>query len=128
MKGVPKSFGMNVEVTAQDIRSGGRGTVDNPITRALTRATGTKWCIFQGNIAYGLTPPHRSLPLPAEVCSRWQNYQNWGYLEPFAFDLGLDSDTRPAGLSAQERRNRSDRRGPDRREGERRTTDRRHLR
>jgi len=108
-----------------DIKEAGRTATDNPITRALRRATGTKWCIFQGNTAYALTPPHRSLSLPDIVREHWEQYQDSGRMQPFEFDLA-GQGLAPAPHPIQERR-RNDRREHERRVRERRLHERRSI-
>ena len=81
---------MVVEVTNQDIEHAGHKAVDNPITQALQRATHQKWVIFDGYIAYQITPPYWSRRLPDLVRENWHTYQQTGRMQPFSFEFELE--------------------------------------
>lgn len=77
---------LQVTVTAHDIRETIPDGVDNPVARALERATGTNWDIIAGHrYAYESGSPFRLILLPAhviDIISRWRSSQA---IEPFKF-------------------------------------------
>lgn len=131
---LPKSFGENVKiaVTLDDIH--GHDSGENPITRAIRRATGQTWIVFGGTTAYLRSEPYRSVALPYEVFEQWQVHQNTGVWHPFEFDINIEprwqtvrkqSTRRNQDRRARERR-KQPRFGFDRRLHDRRQNDRRH--
>jgi hypothetical protein len=118
---------MNVQVTLEDIVRAGRSGGDNPISRALLRATGQAWVVFGGSMAYSRTSPHHSHALPFEVSQKWRAW-HW---EPFEFEVQwhhIGPATRSERRSRQRRsapRFGFDRRARDRRARNRRRTERR---
>lgn len=80
---------MVIEVTPEDITQAGQKAVDNPITRALHRATHEQWVIFDGHTAYEITPPYYSVTLPKIVTQHWQTYRTSGIMQPFSFEINF---------------------------------------
>lgn len=115
---------MIVEVTREDIVRSGRSGGDNPIARALFRATGQAWVIFGGSMAYSRSSPHHALALPYEVHQGWRAWM-W---QPFSFEVQW---VHPPARAEQERRARQRRALPrfgfDRRARDRRSRERRHC-
>ncbi|MBV9467941.1 MAG: hypothetical protein JO316_11115 [Abitibacteriaceae bacterium] len=90
---------MIIHVTAEDIQEFGYKARNNPITRAVQRETKQQWIVFDGRTAHELTPPYRSIHLPAEVADYWHNYQATGEMSPFNFEFTaypLTSTSAPA--------------------------------
>ena len=81
---------MRITVSSEDIAAAGPGIISNPIACALQRATGTKWRVWNGEMAYELLPPYRAVPLPLEVQQMWDDYADFREMPPFSFDLELE--------------------------------------
>ncbi|HEX8551657.1 MAG TPA: hypothetical protein VF681_08900 [Abditibacteriaceae bacterium] len=120
---------MIVEVTREDIVRSGRSGGDNPIARALFRATGQAWVVFGGSMAYSRTSPHHALALPFEVHQYWRAWL-W---QPFSFEVQWLHPPVRAELERRARQRRAsprfgfDRRARDRRNRERRYRHRRSF-
>jgi hypothetical protein len=81
---------MQIYVSPEDIRGAGPGIIQSPIARALQRVTGTKWRVWNGEVAYELLPPYRTVALPDEVQFMWDEYPDLRDLPPFAFEIELE--------------------------------------
>jgi hypothetical protein len=81
---------MQIFVSPEDIRGAGPGIIQSPIARALQRVTGTKWRVWNGEVAYELLPPYRAVPLPSEVQDLWDEYADLRELPPFSFEVELE--------------------------------------
>ena len=117
---------MKVSVTKDDIRGARAHALENPITRAIRRATGQTWIVFNGTTAYLRTQPFGSVSLPYEVFQQWQRHYVTGSWQTFdfEFDYILRRESR---ISDRRRRLRraAPRGGWDRRRNEQRRVDRR---
>jgi len=109
---------LKIQVTVEDFQSDGKHATDNPISKALRRVTGQTWVVSEGNTAYPLTAPYRAVSLPYPAYRGWREFQAFGLMEPFEFELPADAPSFKA-----ERR--GDRRAEDRRSADRRSGDRR---
>jgi hypothetical protein len=91
---------LQVTVTAQDIDDAIQDGIDNPLARALNRATGTNWDVVVGHrYAYEVESPYRLILLPPEIViiiSRWRAFQP---IAPFDFSCEYYTNAAPAGLS-----------------------------
>lgn len=82
---------MRIYVSSEDIAAAGPGIISNPIACALQRATGTKWRVWNGEMAYELLPPYRAVQLPIEVQQMWDEYADFRDMPPFWFELELEA-------------------------------------
>jgi len=82
-------------LTSDDIDSGGGSAIDNPLARALQRATGRLWFVWESNIAYEMRPPYRNVPLPASLSGLLHRYLNTGLMKPLEFEIELDESVLP---------------------------------
>lgn len=113
---------MIVRVTNEDIFKAGRSGGDNPVSRALLRATGQAWVVFGGSMAYSRNSPHHVLLLPYEVSQHWRAW-TW---EPFEFEVHSNHlGAKPRTDKRQRQRRAHPRFGHDRRARERRAQNRR---
>ena len=81
---------IRVMVTEVDIQGAGRNGTDNPIARALCRATGQPWDIWLTSHAFELAPPFRCVILPGEIFKINRVYHYSGMMWPFEFEFDLD--------------------------------------
>lgn len=78
-----------VEVTAEDIEKGRRrDSWNDPICRALFRATGEKW-VVEETTCYPITKRNAFIPLPPEVISFIAEFDATGWGNPFRFRLEM---------------------------------------
>ena len=82
---------MRITVSSEDIAAAGPGIISNPIACALQRATGTKWRVWNGEMAYELLPPYRAVPLPLKVQQMWDDCVDFRQMTPFSFDVDLEA-------------------------------------
>ncbi|MDF2439038.1 MAG: hypothetical protein JWN98_22 [Abditibacteriota bacterium] len=82
---------MRITVSSEDIAAAGPGIISNPIACALQRATGTKWRVWNGEVAYELLPPYRTVTLPLDVQQIWDECVDFRHMTPFSFDVDLDA-------------------------------------
>ena len=80
---------MQVQVTRADIEGSIHDLENNPISRALLRATGQEWHVYPGGVVFQVKSPYRTLFLPMPACRDWMRYQQHGVLEPLQFELDL---------------------------------------
>ena len=85
---------MTIRVTQDDLRNPYLTTLSNPISRALLRATGQWWYVFDGTSIRQMSAPLRHIRLPREVARWWQEYrdhkdQDWQTVPPLEFEIEL---------------------------------------
>jgi hypothetical protein len=78
---------ITIKVTEEDIQQSGRGLHNNPLTRAVQRATRQKWVVLRGRIACRLGWSRCLCLLPYGVAARWKTYRYLRSMQPFEFDL-----------------------------------------
>jgi len=83
---------MTIQVLKEDIDNPYVTTLSNPISRALQRATGRLWYVFDGTTIRQMRSPLQPLPLPRQVASWWDGYKTKGseVVLPFEFELNLE--------------------------------------
>jgi len=95
---------MKILVQEEDIQSAGPGIIGNPIARAMSRATGARWRVWDGRVAQEMSSPYRVVKLPASVGFAWDSHSDLSQMAPFAFEVELDPEemeiTGLGGLSA----------------------------
>ena len=85
---------MTIRVTEEDLRNPYLTTLSNPISRALLRATGQWWYVFNGTSIRQMSEPLHNIRLPREVSRWWQEYrehidQNLQDVPPLEFEIEL---------------------------------------
>ncbi|MDQ3812566.1 MAG: hypothetical protein M3347_01290 [Armatimonadota bacterium] len=85
-------YQMKIQVTLQDILEGERDVTNNPISRAIQRAVGSRWCITNDTVIYEMAPPYRVAALDPEVCNNWRQYRSSGLMWPFEFDIYFEDE------------------------------------
>ncbi len=78
---------MTITVCDDDIAQSAAGVIDNPIARALTRATGSRWKVWDGRVAQEMQAPHRVIALPSQVHAAWDQSTTASQFRPFSFIL-----------------------------------------
>jgi hypothetical protein len=118
---------MKITVTQDDIQGFSHAGADNPITRAMRRATGRSWVVFGGSTAFLRAEPYHTIALPYAVYAHWKLHQSTGAWKPFEFevDLRLPEHPRRSGDRRRQLRRAEVRAGSDRRRSDRRATERR---
>ncbi len=80
---------MIIHVTEADIAESRDDLENNPISRALRRATGQTFRVFPGGVVFQVQSPYRTLFLPLQTCRQWMEYQQHGTLQPLAFEIDI---------------------------------------
>ena len=78
---------MIITICEEDISQSASGIIDNPVARALGRATGARWKVWDGRVAQEMHAPHRVVALPRQVHSAWDEGAEANQFQPFSFDL-----------------------------------------
>lgn len=80
---------MKIEVTEQDIKDSDRFGMNDPVMRALQRATDSLWRMSEAGVALEALPPYRTAMLRGEVFDRWRAFKATHTIAPFAFEAQL---------------------------------------
>ncbi len=84
------SLPLSIIVSQEDIADSSSGLIGNPIARALSRATKTRWRVWDGRIAQPFNAPDMAFYLPEEVQRAWDATSDPSQLEPFTFLLNTE--------------------------------------
>lgn len=91
-----KNRSLSVVVSEEDILDAGYGLTGNPIARALTRATQSRWRVWDGRIAQKMNDPEQVFYLPKEVSNAWDAHEDLSKLPSFTFqfEMGEGDDSK----------------------------------
>lgn len=80
---------MKVSVTESDLKDRYVTALNNPISLALLRLTGTLWYSFDGRTVCSMREPLRQIGLPPKVALWWQEFHTCETPSPLEFTLEL---------------------------------------
>ena len=83
---------MRILVQDEDIQAAGPGIIGNPIARAISRSTGTRWRVWDGRVAQEMSSPYRVVQLPPNVGLAWDSEADLSKMAPFAFEVEFEPE------------------------------------
>jgi hypothetical protein len=82
---------VKIHITEKDLQSSCVTALNNPISSALRRETGTLWYAFDGTTIRRTASPLEPIRLPSKMARWWQSYKDLQAAYPIEFEVDIDN-------------------------------------